>query len=258
MPQLHDLVDNLKAGKVFMPDFKRSIKQAIPDFSVWLRSASRDAVCFDGGHAEALPSLKIIPALFRLPYPVVWFECQYQGGIFGCLLTEGDGEVTAAVINKSHGVAWYVAAVGHVFVEGGEVRVCQNMVVDHIGAHPYEDRECGSLEYLSTALSTTVGRFLMAVNCTNVARVEHPAPKSINARRTEKGKQPIYSYWTLHLTGKSSNDSADQGGTHASPRIHLRRGHVREYAPGKFTWVEACVVGDKDRGMVAKDYRVTP
>ncbi len=46
------------------------------------------------------------------------------------------------------------------------------------------------------------------------------------------------------------------GGTHASPRLHLRRGHPRQYAPGKYCWVQPCVVGNKAAGMVHKDYAI--
>jgi hypothetical protein len=47
---------------------------------------------------------------------------------------------------------------------------------------------------------------------------------------------------------------AGVGGTHASPRIHLRRGHIR-HLPRKNVWVNATVVGRRT-GVVMKDYSV--
>lgn len=47
-----------------------------------------------------------------------------------------------------------------------------------------------------------------------------------------------------------------QGGTHASPRWHIRRGHWRCLPGGRSTFVRECQVGDPARGGVAKDYRV--
>jgi hypothetical protein len=44
------------------------------------------------------------------------------------------------------------------------------------------------------------------------------------------------------------------GGAHASPRLHLRRGHARQFAPGKWTWVRDCAVGNKVAGVISKDY----
>ena len=50
--------------------------------------------------------------------------------------------------------------------------------------------------------------------------------------------------------------SAELGGSHASPRWHLRRGHWRQFADGRRVFVRQCVVGDPERGGVVKDYIV--
>ena len=49
---------------------------------------------------------------------------------------------------------------------------------------------------------------------------------------------------------------AEQSGSHASPRWHIRRGHWRELADGRRIFVRECEVGDVKRGGVIKDYRV--
>ena len=46
-------------------------------------------------------------------------------------------------------------------------------------------------------------------------------------------------------------------GTHASPRLHWRRGHRRHLPDGKATWVRACLVGDPFAGTVSHDYQLT-
>jgi hypothetical protein len=38
-------------------------------------------------------------------------------------------------------------------------------------------------------------------------------------------------------------DGSEEGGTHASPRLHWRRGHVRRLANGKITNVRPTLVG---------------
>ena len=48
-----------------------------------------------------------------------------------------------------------------------------------------------------------------------------------------------------------------QGGTHASPRLHDRRGHWRNTRSGKRVWVKQCKVGDPSKGSVFHDYRFT-
>jgi hypothetical protein len=49
---------------------------------------------------------------------------------------------------------------------------------------------------------------------------------------------------------------ASQGGTHASPRWHIRRGHWRQLADSRRVFVRECEVGDTSRGGVVKDYQV--
>ena len=46
------------------------------------------------------------------------------------------------------------------------------------------------------------------------------------------------------------------GGTHASPRWHIRRGHWRTLSNGQRVFVRECAVGDQARGGVIKDYRI--
>jgi hypothetical protein len=103
----------------------------------------------------------------------------------------------------------------------------------------------------------SVTRFLSALNCININRIEHKPSEKLQKARAKRGKQPLFSYWTLEIDlPKSRAAGEDYGGTHASPRVHLRRGHPRKYAPGKYCWVQPHVVGNKAAGMVHKDYSV--
>ena len=72
-------------------------------------------------------------------------------------------------------------------------------------------------------------------------------------------RKPVYklSYTTVHLPGVKTERKARQGGTHASPRQHERRGHWRTYRSGKRVWVKNCVVGDPSLGHVKHAYVVT-
>jgi len=51
--------------------------------------------------------------------------------------------------------------------------------------------------------------------------------------------------------------AGDRGGSHASPRWHIRRGHWRTLPDGDRVFVRSCEVGDPALGGVVKDYRVT-
>lgn len=95
------------------------------------------------------------------------------------------------------------------------------------------------------------------LSCNNVTTETIPAPKPLNKQRIAKGKIPMYEFKVLTLDFQDGHESTTKSsvGTHASPRIHLRRGHIRRL-PNKNVWVNATVVGNRKMGVVMKDYSV--
>jgi len=83
-----------------------------------------------------------------------------------------------------------------------------------------------------------------------------PQNTLINRKRKAKGKAAISFDWTTIEIGPKQEKSASQGGTHASPRLHDRRGHWRKHPSGKAVWVKPCKVGDPSLGVVFHDYKV--
>lgn len=100
-----------------------------------------------------------------------------------------------------------------------------------------------------------IAELMAALSCKNVFTTDVMAPKSINKARSKKGKQPFYSYKILTIDTVTGRTCGVQTGTHASPRVHLRRGHIRRLPKGNI-WVNAAVVGDKSKGIVNKDYKL--
>lgn len=109
----------------------------------------------------------------------------------------------------------------------------------------------------------TTLQLLMVLNCSNIeSRITH-GPKFINEKRRKKGLPPLFDYRVLTVTGEVSPAGAAVGaGSHASPRLHWRRGHIRRLASGsdspRMVWVRAAVVGSAALGNVDKHYRVQP
>jgi hypothetical protein len=208
---------------------------------------SNTAVCFSIGEVLDLSGLQIIPELTRLPYPVCWFQGQdtnspwsaSTGPLFGVLAIENSGGWESIGFVRFPGGAWEM--LGH----------AESFWSFDPGL-PQSD-QLTALRFITRQICM----FLSALNCQNVKRHEHlPDPKLQKSRKL-RGKIPLFSYWTLHLNGRSEQGDC-HGGTHASPRVHLRRGHPRQYAPGKWTWVQPCAVGNKHLGMVHKDYALSP
>lgn len=82
-----------------------------------------------------------------------------------------------------------------------------------------------------------------------------PKPTSINRARMKKGKPGVTYEWHTVQVAPAAPKPEPKGGTHASPKLHDRRGHWRT-RNGRKHWVRACIVGDPDKGVVEKDYRV--
>ena len=81
------------------------------------------------------------------------------------------------------------------------------------------------------------------------------APTFTNRRKIAQGKKPSYDWHTVIIEPQKPK-SESLGGTHASPRLHDRRGHLRQYKSGKTGWVKACKVGNAALGTVFHDYEV--
>lgn len=100
---------------------------------------------------------------------------------------------------------------------------------------------------------------LEALSCKNVTTepLEVIDPK-VNARRIRDGKLPLYETKILVVNTKHADypNGERRGGSHASPRQHLRRGHIRRLPKGNI-WVNSCVVGDPTKGRIEKQYQVT-
>lgn len=94
----------------------------------------------------------------------------------------------------------------------------------------------------------TAYEFLAAINCSNVGTQDVPAPKLLNDRRKKKGRALFYPYKVLDLSPSSQGERGEGGGTHASPRTHLRRGHIRQLGERfgyKVLWINATMVNAK-------------
>lgn len=78
-----------------------------------------------------------------------------------------------------------------------------------------------------------------------------------NRRKIAAGKMPTYD-WKTVVIGPKQPKSEYKGGTHASPRQHERRGHLRTLKGGKSIWVKPHKVGNAALGSVFHDYVVQP
>lgn len=107
--------------------------------------------------------------------------------------------------------------------------------------------------------STYVMELIEALSCINVrTETRNYVDKSKNARRIKDGKLPIYETKILTVdTSAHHNEKLGMTVTdRASVRQHLRRGHIRRHPTAGNIWVQACVVGYSELGVINKSYKV--
>jgi hypothetical protein len=123
----------------------------------------------------------------------------------------------------------------------------------HGGVSP---RLIESIKQDSVSNVRSIFELIEALSCRNVSTVNHQDASPANAKRIKAGKLPIYETKMLVVdTNYTPSGKTREGGSHASPRQHLRRGHIRRLQCGNI-WVNSCVVGDPSKGRIDKQYIV--
>jgi hypothetical protein len=83
-----------------------------------------------------------------------------------------------------------------------------------------------------------------------------PIKRANHDKKIRQGKTPLFD-WTTVIIKPGAAKSEHQSGTHASPRLHDRRGHWRHIKKtDKRVWVRNCKVGDAAKGAIFHDYKV--
>lgn len=246
---LHEITETINTNyfgwyKSFTDDQVRLIRNVYADYS-------NQAVCFDGGEIDDFIDLDFhrIDELIMLPFDVCWLEFADSNNsnysVIGFLLINMNNDITAINFKKLKDKRWMFDYACTRPKKGGHFIV-------HVLAQNIRDPG------VIPDQMELVSRFLSAINCVNITSSEHIPPDKLQKARKKRGKLPLFSYRTLHIDlDRNASKSAGTGsGSHASPRLHLRRGHARQLSPGKYCWVRACVVGNKDAGIVHKEYKV--
>jgi hypothetical protein len=98
------------------------------------------------------------------------------------------------------------------------------------------------------------------INARGVELQTEPAPTKLNRKRFQRNKPPLYEYHILKIGGYSSGGRVlGFGASHASPRAHWRRGHIRTIHEGtpkqKKIPIPATLINGP--GFVSKDYEIS-
>lgn len=247
--RFHQLEEALRNHELFLaPAAGLEEYSRVADSSLKVLTQS---VKFYLGDVNKLPLLPKDIAEVRFPFPVCAFEISYRQTVgpdgVGIVITVHKGpERTEFFLFEKLSVGWALTAQTVLLGDRRFVKTGVNRELADIA-----EQQGKFICNVACAVVAAVE----VMNCSNVTTEEVAAPAKLNAKRARSGKPPIYSYKVLVL--KRHGARAALGGTHESPRVHLRRGHIKRRATGNFWW-QPCVVGEKSRGMVHKDYDAAP
>ena len=207
-----------------------------------------DQSSFDADDVDQL-SQTIMAGPLRLPHDRVLFEVTEQSCPGGCLVAYAAGAeqgVDAFLFRfDPNRKAWTDVLARSSFLPDGVADVeAHPTLVDPAEHNPYFQ-----------ALTGMVWRALGLLSAGTQLR-EHvlsPLRRASLAKRGVRG-------WTYRIAeidaARVAATLALRGGSHASPRWHIRRGHWRTLQDGRRVFVRECEVGDQTRGGIVKDYRM--
>lgn len=239
---LHDLIEsvNKKESLCVHPVSTEDYNNIINAFTKF----APQAICFDMGDVDEMPTIAPVYEMVKEPFPTCWFECNF-------IHTDGTQIILGMLVIVEEKAQIICFRYKHKqWCVRGVIVVDSLSTYKNFGIFPPVDEITKELRQHKIVLST----FLSALNCKNVKRVEHKPDTKLQKARSKKGKLPLFSHWTLviKIPDKSQSPSATKG-SKSSPRVHLRRGHPRQYSPGKWTWVQPSMVGG-NKGIITKDY----
>lgn len=200
------------------------------------------AMWFDVGQMERWDGGQVAnDIVLNLPFPRTGIVGLDQDGKdFALWLTQGTDSVAVAGASMWHGK--YMEPFAYLLTDEGIRYYRKDRAITQEDVRPAFRMVCAVLLKLAEQSQT--------------AYKPIPTDSFINRKRASKGKSPISFDWHTVEIGPKQVKNAPQGGSHASPRLHDRRGHWRSLRSGKQVWVKACKVGDASKGVVFKDYRL--
>ncbi len=225
--------------------WKSDIIADLPSASIYVFP---DQQAFDGDEVDQL-ARRLSSDPPRLPHSDVIFEVvdSQQGGRSSVVYArERDGAIDAVLFARPGQRAQWTDAICHAHCRPDGSGWCE------LNPHVRQISRENVLEVVQ-GMTVRATALIMAEACTE----EVPLSR---LRRTMLAKHGV-SGWTYRIASLDPLTlrrlSETQGGTHAPPRWHIRRGHWRQLIDGRRVFVRECEVGDIARGGVIKDYRVS-
>lgn len=114
--------------------------------------------------------------------------------------------------------------------------------------------EIGSIDNFIAISVRNYYRFMNMCQCSNVEFA--PAEGCERGEMKKRRSLGFDEYKVMMVSSHIRAKAEARGGSHASPREHLRRGHIRRIDDERRVWVNATVVCPGSSGKIEKDYAI--
>jgi hypothetical protein len=208
--------------------------------------------------------------LFKLPYDSCYFATSIYDDngriddIFLCL--QGEDKNIIEVMNvgyiPQHDMILYVHNVS-INLEKLESQIRRSYIIrreKQLNLLYFEKTSHDDMEDARCWVTEIVMCFVALLSSPSVEIRPISSSSSVNKRRAKKGLLPINEVNEVHirLNGVRYTTSGEAMGSHASPRAHWRRGHVRRLPSGQITNVRPCLVAyTGNENIPEQTYKVT-
>lgn len=206
-----------------------------------------------------------IAALEYIPAPITVLEYLW-GGIKRIDIvedaphfydTKSDKLITSSIIFDPVGRFWAPLPVSSTFSfkdpnrrADGRLECKWTALVNELRGQQWLSQVCADNFQESNGALVQVCYSLMAG-----ATIEPVSDKSPTMRRKMRKRGLTgFDYHILQIPGHEHATGEHRGGSHASPRLHFRRAHIRKLPSGRPTFVRSCLVGSPETGTVEKHY----
>lgn len=189
------------------------------------------------------------------PYEQLYLDaCAERGASVGVFIeVEPDASSSiAAIYERCNNGTWRDACVAVKIQSDG-----QNAILMPKGLSPEDSRWKNSVETKNgyAAFACWIMGVFALLSAGKLTSSPEAPKESASKRRLAQGRPPLFDHHVIRVPAGSNLGGGDDE-THASPRLHWRRGHVRNLSGGGLTRVRPHLVGDASRGFVSHDYTV--
>lgn len=145
----------------------------------------------------------------------------------------------------------------HIVEKNEQTGLLQSLGVDIDEESKADLLKLGLLDWTRGAIQIFLAdyyRFMNMCQCSNVEFA--PAAGCDRASMKKRRSLGFDEYKVLMVSSHVRAKGESRGGSHASPREHLRRGHIRRIDDERRVWVNATVVCAGSAGRITKDYAI--